>query len=102
LTRADGVFGRGNLHDLLRDRERVLAATDLDDWAKTEAIPSEEEIRRVKDLIHRVNHHLDELTAQERAEVEEAIAVLRRTRQVVRLGMPGVRTPAPDLRLERP
>ena len=39
------------LHDLLRDRERALAATDLDDWAKTEAAPSEDEIRKVKDLI---------------------------------------------------
>jgi hypothetical protein len=89
------------LHDLLRDRERILAATDLDDWARTEAIPSEEEIRRVKDLIHRVKHHLDELTPTQRAEVEQAISTVRRTRQVVRLGMPRVHTSQPDLRLER-
>jgi hypothetical protein len=25
------------LHDLLRDRERVLAVVDIDDWARTEA-----------------------------------------------------------------
>jgi hypothetical protein len=36
------------LHDLLRDRERVLASVDLDEWAKAEALPSQEEIRRVK------------------------------------------------------
>jgi integrase len=47
------------LHDLLRDRERILAATDLEDWAKAEAMPSEEEIRRVKELIHRVKQHLE-------------------------------------------
>ena len=89
------------LQDLLRDRERLLAATGLDDWARTEAMPSQEEIRRVKDLIHRVKGHLDELTTQQRADVEEAIAVVRRSRQSVRLGMPGIRTAEPDLRMER-
>jgi hypothetical protein len=89
------------LQDLLRDRERILAATDLEDWAKTEAMPSQEEIRRVKDLIHRVKDHLDELPADQRTDVEEAIAVVRRTRQIVRLSMPAVRTTGPDLRLAR-
>ena len=32
------------LDDLLRNRERVLAATDVEEWAQTEAMPSEEEI----------------------------------------------------------
>jgi hypothetical protein len=89
------------LQDLLRDRERVLAATDLDDWARTEAIPSEEEIRRVKYLIHGVKDHLDELTADQRAIVEQAIALVRQTRTVVHLGMPATRTAQPDLRLDR-
>ena len=89
------------LHDLLRDRERILAATDLADWAKAEAMPSEEEIRRVKELIHRVKQHLADLTDDERAEIDQAIAVVRRTRQLVSLGMPRVRAPQPDLRLER-
>jgi integrase len=88
------------LHDLLRDRERLLAATDLDIWAKAEALPSEEEIRRIKDLIHRVKEHLDDLTADQRAEIEQAIAVVRRTRQLIPLGMPRVHADA-DLRLER-
>jgi hypothetical protein len=89
------------LQDLLRDRERLLAATDLDDWAKAEAMPSQEEIRRVKDLVHRVKNHLDELTVDEQTEVEQAIAVVRRTRQTVRLGIPRVQSPQPDLRMAR-
>ena len=89
------------LHDLLRDRERVLAATDLDDWAKTDALPSEEEIRRVKDLIHRVKQHLDDLTDDERAEIQQASTIVRRTRRITTLGLPGVRVTQPDLRLER-
>ena len=89
------------LHDLLRDRERVIAATDLDDWAKAEAMPSQEEIRRVKDLIYRVKQHLDDLTDDERAEIDHAGTVVRRTRQLATLGMPRVRAPQPDLRLER-
>ena len=82
------------LHDLLRDRERLLAATNLDTWAKAEAMPSEEEIRRIKDLIHRVKNHLDDLTADQRAEIEQAITVVRRTRQLIPLGMPRVNADA--------
>lgn len=89
------------LHDLLRNRERVLAAAELDDWARTEALPSQEEIRRVKDLIDRVKQHLDDLSDEERADVEQATTVVRRARQLASLGMPRVRAPQPDLRLER-
>ena len=48
------------LDDLLRTRERVLAATDLDDWARAEAMPSEEEIRRIRRLIDQISHGLDD------------------------------------------
>ena len=44
------------LDDLLRTRERLLATTDLDDWARAEAIPSEEEISRIRRLIARISH----------------------------------------------
>jgi len=91
------------LHDLLRDRERVLAATDLENWARTEALPSEEEIRRVKELVHRVEEHLEQLTPAERADITNAISALRRTRQVTSLGMPTIkRHPDLSLGLERP
>lgn len=41
------------LADLLHTRERLLASIDVDEWAKTEAMPSDEENRRVRTLISR-------------------------------------------------
>lgn len=90
------------LDELRRTKERVLAASGLDDWAREKALPSEEEIARVKHLIARVEDDLDQLTDAERHELEEAITLVRRSRRVVSLGMPHVRQPSPDLRLERP
>jgi hypothetical protein len=90
------------LHDLLQDRERVLAAVELEQWAKTEAMASHAEIRRLQDLIHRVEQHLGELAPEQRAEIDNATAVVRQARQVVNLGVPRVRPSNPDLRLERP
>ena len=94
-------------HDLLRDRERVLATTDLDGWAKAEAEPSGEEIRRITDLIHRLEHHLDTLTPDEQADIATAVAAVRRTRHITsqptNLGMPAM-NPYPDHHMlpERP
>jgi integrase len=85
------------LDDLLRNRERLLAASDLDDWARTEAIPSEEEISRIRRLIARISVGLDELTSDERQRVEQAVTIVRRHRTVT-LGMPRIRQALPDLR----
>jgi hypothetical protein len=82
---------RAYLHDLLSDRERVLATTDLESWAKSEALPSEEEIRRVKELVHRVGEHLEQLGPADQADIAAAISAVRRTRQVTSLGMPAIR-----------
>ena len=55
---------RSYLDDLLRTRERLQAMTTADDWAKREAMPSEEEIARLRRLIRRVgmvgtgHHHV--------------------------------------------
>ncbi|MFE2159099.1 hypothetical protein ACFW9M_14960 [Streptomyces lydicus] len=89
------------LADLLRNRERLAAFATADDWAKTEALPSDEEITRVRRLIERVRHDLDDLTDEDRAQIQEAITLVRRSRQVVSLGMPRIRQPLPDLRPER-
>lgn len=87
------------LADLLRNRERIAATFDADEWAKTEATPSDEEIRRVRRLINRVKHDLDDLGEEEKAQILDAVAVVRRHRQgVVALGMPRTRQPLPDLR----
>ncbi|WP_432137176.1 tyrosine-type recombinase/integrase [Streptomyces sp. bgisy154] len=89
------------LDDLLRTREKLLAMTAADDWARAEAMPSEEEIRRVRRLVRRVTEDLDQLTDAERAEIQQAAAIVRKNRQGF-LGMPRVRQPQPDLRPERP
>jgi hypothetical protein len=87
---------RSHLDRLLADRERVLAATELEAWARTEAAPSDTEIEidKVRALIRRVEHHVDELTSEERDQITERVEVLRTTRQVVSLGMP-TRPPRP-------
>ncbi|MEU1631203.1 tyrosine-type recombinase/integrase [Streptomyces sp. NPDC020096] len=87
------------LADLLRNRERLLATFDADNWARTETMPSDEEIRRVRQLISRVKEQLDELTPEEHAQIEQAVAVVRRGRRTM-LGMPKVRQPLPDVRPE--
>ncbi|MEN8650625.1 hypothetical protein ABCR94_30025 [Streptomyces sp. 21So2-11] len=85
------------LADLLRGRER-LAAFTADSWAKAEAMPSDEEITRVRRLIKRVKEQLGELTEEDKMQIEEAVTVLRRSRRVISLGMPRVRPELPDYR----
>jgi integrase len=88
------------LDDLLRTRERLLATTDLDDWARAEAMPSEEEIRRIRRLIDQISHGLDELEPEQRQHLQQAITVVRGHRSVM-IGLPRTRQPLPDLRPER-
>ncbi|MEV0110598.1 site-specific integrase [Nocardia sp. NPDC050799] len=87
---------RAYLQDLLRDRERVLATSELDQWARTEAVPSETEIQRVRQLIRRVEHDLDDLTTEERSQINDAVNVIRRTRRTVNLGTPRIAPPRPE------
>jgi integrase len=91
---------RGYLELLLRNRERVRAAVELEDWARAEAMPSEEEIGRVRALIRRVETDLEQLTDHERAQIDAACQVVRATRQTVHLGMPTIGPPDPDPALE--
>ncbi|MFJ5035100.1 hypothetical protein ACIQB5_45350 [Streptomyces sp. NPDC088560] len=74
-----------------------MSAIEADDWARTQAMPAEEEIRRVRRLITRVKSNLDDLTPQDRAQIEQAVGVVRRGRTVL-LGMPRVRQSLPDVR----
>lgn len=91
------------LSGLLRHRERLAATTfDVDDWARAEAMPSDEEIRRVRTLIERIKADLDDLTPSDREQINEAIAAVRRTRAaVVHLGLPRTRQATSDVRTER-
>ncbi len=91
---------QAHLDDLLRNRERLLAATDVDNWARAEAMPSTEEITRIRRLIHRITTELDTLTTDDRHQIEQAVATVRRTRTVT-LGIPRLRQPLPDVRPEK-
>ncbi|MEV7971395.1 site-specific integrase [Sphaerisporangium sp. NPDC088356] len=88
------------LDDLLRNRERVLAATDVEAWARTEALPSTEEITRIRRLINRIHGDLADLDDTERADIDRAIAAVRRHRTTM-LGMPRLRPSAIAIRPEQ-
>jgi integrase len=85
------------LDDLLRTRERLAAAIDgVDEWARADATPAQEEITRIRRLIGRIKGDMAQLPDSRRAEINEAVTVIRKHR-AVSLGMPSVRTvpPAP-------
>ncbi|MEV7500335.1 site-specific integrase [Streptomyces sp. NPDC093018] len=85
------------LSDLLRGRERLISTFDADEWARSEAMPSDEEIRRVRRLITRVKEDLDQLTPEEQAQIKQAVQIVRSSRSVL-LGMPRVGLPPEELR----
>jgi hypothetical protein len=84
------------LDDLLRTRERLAAAINgVDEWARADATPAEEEITRIRRLIGRINGDITQLTGAERAQVDEAVTVIRKHR-AVSLGMPPVHVTTPS------
>ena len=90
------------LDDLLRTRERLAAAIDgVDEWARADATPAEEEITRIRRLIGRVKGDMTRLSDPERAQVDEAVTVIRKHR-AVSLGMPSVRITPPSPATEAP
>ena len=71
---------------------------DADEWARAEAMPSDQEITRIRRLIDRMKGDLDELSDEDRAQIEDAVAMVRRGRgKIIGLGMPRIRQPLPDL-----
>jgi integrase len=90
------------LADLLRHRERLAATLDADEWAKSEAMPSDNEIARIRRLIDRMKGDLGKLTEEDRTQIDDAVAVVRRNRdRLVDLGVPRIRQPLPDVRGDR-
>lgn len=86
------------LDDLLRTRERLAATLDgVDEWARTDATPTQEEITRIRRLINRINGDIAELDETQRARIDDAVTVVRRHRaaHAVPLGMPTVHTATP-------
>ena len=88
------------LDDLLTTRERLLATSDLDGWAAADAMPSGEEITRIRRLIDRIRGGLDELTDHDRDQIDQAVAVIRQHRTTT-AGMPRIRQPLPVFTPER-
>ena len=88
---------RDYLDTLLQARERIRSAPDLDDWARAEAMPSDEEITRLRQLIRRAEHDLGQLGEADRRQITQAVEAVRATRRTVHLGMPGIRPPLPGL-----
>ena len=86
------------LQDLLRTRERLAATIDgVDEWARADATPTEQEIGRIRHLITMIKGDIAGLDDAERAQIDEAVAVVRRHRaaHAVPLGMPAIRPAAP-------
>jgi integrase len=81
---------RAYLDNLLGDRERLHAATDLEAWARTQAMPSDTEITRLRQLIRRIEDDLHTLHEHDRQRIDDAIRVVRNIRQTVHLGMPTI------------
>ena len=82
------------LDDLLQTRERLAAAIDgADERARADATPAEQEITRIRALIARINGDIAQLTDAERAQIDQAVNVVRRHR-AVSLGMPAIRPAA--------
>ena len=86
---------RDYLDTLLQTRERIRATHDLDEWAKAQAMPSDEEITRLRQLIRRAEHDLGQLDDADRRQITQAVEVVRATRRTVHLGMPAVRPSLP-------
>ena len=81
------------LDDLLRTRERLAAATGIDTWARDQAAPADQEITVIRQLISRIKGDIAGLSPDDRARIDEAVAVVRRHR-AVSIGMPGLRPAA--------
>jgi hypothetical protein len=79
------------LDDLLRTRERLAATIDgVDDWARADATPTQEEITRIRRLINRIKCDVADLDDTEQARIDDAVTIVRRHRaaHTVALGMP--------------
>ena len=81
------------LDDLLRTRERLAAATGIDTWARDQAAPADQEITVIRQLISRIKGDIAGLSPDDRARIDEAVAVVRKHR-AVSIGMPRLRPAA--------
>src|ERR1700682_3943254 len=74
-----------------RGSPRLAAAINgVDDWARADATPTDEEITRIRRLITRIKGDIADLADTEQARIDDAVATVRRHRasHTVPLGMP--------------
>jgi hypothetical protein len=67
-------------------RERLLAEAEVDGlerWARHAALPSQEEIDRVRFLIGRIREAMGELAPEERTELQELLTAERTNRSAI-------------------
>lgn len=77
------------LTQLLVSRERLTADNSvLEPWARDSAMPSTQEIDRVRHLIRRCESELENLTEEERAEINAYVAQVRTARAGTTQAMP--------------
>ena len=90
------------LDDLLRTRERLAAAIDgVDEWARADATPAEEEITRIRRLISRIKGDIAELDRHRaRRRSTRRSPSIRRHRAVVPRHARRPRQPRPRPRTE--
>ena len=80
---------RAYLTKLLATRERLAAAVPaLAEWARHEAVPSDDEIETVRRLISACEDTLGGLEPDDRGTIEEAIRVLRQGRATLDIAVP--------------
>lgn len=80
---------RGHLQRLLAAREELAAAMPaLADWARDDALPSDEEIAATRQLIRAAEHQLSTLDEADRNAILEAVRELRKLRSQMRASMP--------------
>jgi len=84
------------LQQLLADKERRHSATHLQPWARAQAIPPDEQVSQVRELISRIEADLDNLSDTDQAQIQRAVTAIRAARQTVVLGMPAIRPAAGD------
>ena len=70
------------------DEELDAKLPGLADWARDDALPSQGEIKAVRELVRANKRLLSELPAQDRAAVEEAIATMRKLRAQADMNIP--------------
>ena len=72
---------RNYLSAMLADRERLRSELpQLEDWARRDAMPSDEEVESVRRLILECEAELEELDPAERARITDLVETLRRGR----------------------